>query len=608
MSSDIARRQTIGKWLKLSCEWRIPVYQRHYAWESDKEFSPTRLFWEVVEERAKARLEGKDVDPYYFGAILVEKKGESVGEPQKLDVVDGQQRLTTITVAMFAIISVARKFNCKEKIQTELSEYIFNIPKSRELPKLVPTNFDCTQFNNLLFSAFDLSQPKQPDHDENTKKSKIVQARDFFKEQFEEFVKENEVYGATKTINALIYIIVYTFELILIELKKTDKSQKVFETLNSTAKQLTTFDLIRNDIFYRAANDEPESDVKLFNDDLWQEFERPFWEEHPGRSNKNTHIEAYIARMLMAKNQQYLLMDRNSIFKEYKNFAERIRSSGKDVPEEIEIISEYVDVYKYLVGESDNNPIGSGFDFGYFMYKICKSMDFYPALFTIVCCEAPTDDKQQMIRLLESYVIRRHICKLTADNYNQFAPGIFHASGKKPNYRALHGFLMDFENETHVFPDNKALESACLRENFYARNNLKDYIFDCIVAHEAKISRDEKCDTKGLTIDHIMPIAWRARDGWKSALADFNEWDIDVRIHTIGNLTPMSRGRNAAKSNHDWSGEKGARALLADCDLKFTRKLAEKESWGLNDIRARSEELAAIICEIWPEDIPAKER
>lgn len=617
--TDKIRRETVGKWLKESFEWRIPVYQRHYAWSSDEDFGPIQSFWETAKKQTIARLD-KDAakpHPHYFGAILVEPKPEPLKSVQKYDVVDGQQRLTTINLAMFAIIRVAGQYGHKQKMQNELAEYIFNNPAERKNQKLVPTNFDRIQFDNLLSSTFnDLSELKQKGDNGKSKNSRIVQSCDFFVDEFEKFIeykKESNAANEMEIINALIDTIVNGFHLILIPLEKDDESQKVFESLNNMGKQLTTFDLIRNDVFYRADKEERGSDEKLFYSKPWQQFEDPFWEESFGQIKKVTHIEAYIARMLRAKKKGYLSMERNSIVQEYKNFAQDQKKVTVSVSREIEAISEYVDVYKHLVDQNNTNPLGSDFDFGYFYYKLCNNMDFYPTLFIIAKCEKSNAEKQRMVNLLESYVIRRHICDLTSKNYNMFATDIFRDSGDLPSYATLYESLNNSpENKARLFPSNQEVKSACLSENFY-KNKAKKYIFDRIVDREARVTMDEKCDTDGLTIDHIIPRAWRDNDGWRNALLKISNEvdigvDIDIKINTIGNLTPMSRGRNAAKSNHGWDGEKGARKLLDRCGLPFTRKLADNESWGLEDVLARSEELSAIICEIWPEKIPSNEQ
>ena len=469
--SDNDHRKTVGEWLSMPREWRIPVYQRHYAWSPEETFGPTQLFWEIVEEQATKRLRKKTVDPHYFGAILVEEKSDVREGIQKYDIVDGQQRLTTINVAMFALIGVAGQFDYRTEVQNKLAPYIFNgsSPENRQ-QKLVPTNFDHTQFGNLLSFAYDKSRPRYQDDSEQAKKSKVVQACNFFSEEFKEFIERESSTDATVTINALIDTISHGFDLVLIQLKQTDEAQKVFESLNNTARPLTTFDLIRNNIFYRADKELPGSDVTLFKSELWQQFEKPFWEKTPGRSDKITHVEAYISRMLMAKKQKFLLSNRNAIFKEYKEFADDQAANGLSVQAEIETISEYVDIYKYLVGECKKNPLGADLRFGYFMYEICNSMDFYPPTFTITTCNSPIEEKQRMLSLLESFVMRRHMCKSTSESYNKQAPRICEALGHKPSYEKLNEFLKKSQDsETRAFPSDEAVLTACLHNNFYKK-------------------------------------------------------------------------------------------------------------------------------------------
>ena len=106
------RRDCIRNWLSCSFQWRIPVYQRHYAWDAEIESSSVHLFWEIVDAQARRLLDKKPMYPYYFGAVLVDNKTpkESLSDIKKFDVVDGQQRLTTIHIALFALITAGDKF------------------------------------------------------------------------------------------------------------------------------------------------------------------------------------------------------------------------------------------------------------------------------------------------------------------------------------------------------------------------------------------------------------------------------------------------------------------------------------------------------------------
>ena len=201
--------------------------------------------------------------------------------------------------------------------------------------------------------------------------------------------------------------------------------------------------------------------------------------------------------------------------------------------------------------------------------------------------------------MLESYVIRRHICQLPSGDYNKRAPEMCKALGNKPSAEKLDEYLKGSDSPTRVFSNNAAVLNACLNNDFYNKCKLKAYIFDNIIKHTARANFDERLDTRGLTIDHIMPQRWHEREGWAEALQNNSiPEEIDRKIHTIGNLTPMSSGRNSAKSNLDWSS---AQKYLDTCGLNLTRDLAKNQKWGLEEINARSEKLAKIICEIWLE-------
>ena len=615
-------RKTVGEWLSHPYTWRIPVYQRHYAWDPDDKSGPTRLFWEILAEQALKRLQGREIAPHYFGAILVENKTGNLPSIYQYDVVDGQQRLTTINVAMFAIIGIASQLQYRSEVQSNLAKYIYNdfssAPPSQQ--KLVPTNFDKTQFGNLLSRAFDVSQPYRDDSNQ-ARKSKVVHACHFFTEEFNQFINKNSPTDEMAGINALIDSIIHGFELVLIELRETDEAQKVFESLNNTATLLTTFDLIRNDIFYRADKERPELDVELFQSSTWQQFEEPFWgEETPWkRSDKDKHIEAYVPRMLMAKTNKLVALNRNDTFKAYKDFAKDEAKSGLGVRDEITTISEHVEIYKYLVGKITQNPVAADFSFGCFAFNVWENMDWYPVIFTIATCDAPIAEKQNMIHLLESHIIRRSVCSLTNSAYNKQAPVVCAALGNKPSYAKLKDFLKgaDESSSTRKFPSNEDILTACTNERFY-RNTLQRYIFDRIVEHTTT-GLNERRDTSGLNIDHIMPQAWRGKAGWQQVAKQFNEGEIDHKIHTIGNLTPMSKERNSKKSNRAWIDSMGfnpvgselsqdeqkkyARYWLQECDLKLTRELAKKDEWDLDAIDARSRKLSGLICEIWPENI-----
>lgn len=273
-------RKTVGEWLKKPFEWRIPVYQRHYAWDSEIESGPIHLFWETVEEQTVARLDGqktgKKPPQHYLGAVLVDNKTEpgAIDGITRWDVVDGQQRLTTIQIALLALIRVATdEYQCGDQIKKDLEDFVFS-DKGSNRSRLVPTNFDKQQFEKVLFDVYDVlpdvGSPKVSK--ENASKSKIVSTFEFFKGAYKSLVDKHP-HNETDIIRAIKESLLDGFDIVLIALRKTDEAQKIFESLNNYAKPLTTFDLIRNNVFERAAK-ESGKDVKLFWSPAWQRMEK----------------------------------------------------------------------------------------------------------------------------------------------------------------------------------------------------------------------------------------------------------------------------------------------------------------------------------------------
>ena len=597
-------RKTVGEWMTLPFVWRIPVYQRHYAWGYEDESKPIHLFWKTVEKQAIARLDGRSPVNHYLGAVLVENKTklDAMDGLTQYDVVDGQQRLTTIQVALLALIKVAAELGFD--IKPELDNVVFSNKAAKET-RLVPTNFDNKQFQSVLFDVYDIVMDFGPEVDKGIAiKSKIFSSFDFFKKKFNFLISDQKQYKDEYIIRALKDTLLNGFDLVRIVLRKTDEAQLIFESLNNYSEPLTTFDLIRNKVFYRAASVSPGKDVELFETPSWQQLEKPYWgQKADSRKDGATHIQAYIARMLVAKMKEDILFNRNEIFKTYKEFSKKYSS----VDDEIKSLVEYVEIYRYLddVEDKVSNPVDANFDFGVFRHNVWNNRDFYPVIFCIVSSAAGVEEKQRMLKLLESYVIRRGVCGLSLKHYNKEAPRICKELGDNINYEELHKFLVSLTKDTNMFPDDKRVEYGCVHKEFYG-SAFQRYVFNKIEAslHSTRVER-VIVEEGSLTIDHILPQKWENKPLWVNTVLGANhkpgdELVVYLYLDTIGNLTLMSNSNNSVKSNHPFDEVK---RLLADSALKLNRELAEEDVWNVDKIMARSKYLAGKICKIWPYDI-----
>ena len=233
-------------------------------------------FGKSVFEQFSARLNNEHKSAHYLGALLLEHRGEEESGMHKYDVVDGQQRITTIQLALCALIFVVKD----KGADTELKD-VFNYIsyKDQTKPTLRPANFDKKQFEAVFFDTLktmaNLGGNFADKNKENWEKSNVYATFTFFRGKISDLL-DGDSCSIEEKIKVLKEALLEGFEVVLIFLKKADEAQKIFESMNNTAKPLTTFDLIRNDVFYRAAN-EGDDDEKLFNSDAWQEFESPFW-------------------------------------------------------------------------------------------------------------------------------------------------------------------------------------------------------------------------------------------------------------------------------------------------------------------------------------------
>ena len=172
-----------------------------------------------------------------------------------------------------------------------------------------------------------------------------------------------------------------------------------------------------------------------------------------------------------------------------------------------------------------------------FFYEVSDNGVFYSLLFLILKNELEKQEKQKMIDLLESYVIRRGVCGLTSKNYNQLVANICQDMGSNISYQKLFDYLMKLTEDSNKFPDEEEVEKGCIHENFY-KNPIKNYIFEEI-EKSFDSSMQETDIKKNLTVDHIIPKAWEKKERWKDELLKSsnkteNETEIEIDSSIIG--------------------------------------------------------------------------
>ena len=608
-------RKTFGKIFKdeIPVQWIIPRYQRKYVWKSDADEQILGMWedWKNQTEKLLNPDPENPIRPHYFGAIIYYLHNETPKDTvRKRDLVDGQQRLTTFQIALVALRDAGMELEYENA--TNIDIYIHKNPASSKETEdfiLLPSRNDCERFQEIIATNKDKEILKGD--------SAIIKAYNCFYKEIKEFVESNS--SEEKTVKILIEklkkALLDHFQAVLIQLGDHDDPQQIFASLNGKGEPLTAFDLVRNDIFYRA-DKEGEKLASKFENNWAENFEIDFWRDIEGHGHaKKTHANHFIMDAVIAQTAQ--MVKQNKIFTDYKN---HVKGHFASVADELDVLIKYGETYRDLQDETGTDT-----------RRIAKMLNLWDSttmnslvMWIDTRQKLGSEEKQEMFLLIESYIIRRYIDKLSANAFNRFVPEILtemHDAEKQGQsiIGAFKNFLETKTASTRKIPTDNEIITACEQKNIYTKTGSKKltYILKRIEGHVCN-KNNEKIPTDGLNIEHIMPQHWA--ENWnlgkygKVPSENFREATrinpelntiafqtlIEKRqgvINTIGNLTLLTPPFNSSIGNDSWDAKKAR--LKEESGLKLNRSIVKKATWDEDTIKARSAELAGYINEIW---------
>lgn len=611
--------RTVGQILEERTQFAVPVFQRHYVWSEKTQLAP---LWDDVLDNLEDAIEGKPKRyPHYMGALIFSLGAASIGRVPVKQVIDGQQRLTTFQVLLFALAEVARQQGLDQVRATALS-YVTNDRESLmqdpsiERQKLLPTAYDRAVFNDISslsekeiankYSSFywgsKLVQNRTP---------KLLLAYFFFIEKFGQLLtqRDYEVAHGTK-LSAVLDVVLNRLSIVVIALSDQDDAQTIFSTLNARGEPLNATDLIRNDVFHRALRTN-ESAETLFADH-WTRFEAPFWEqpERQGRVLK-PRIEFFIANFLVAEMQREVNLSK--IYPEYRAYASA--RNFLTVKEELQRLVLYADPYQALVERGGDGPLA---EFSAMMAAFDTSTVFPAAM--AIAVHAPQEETRGMLTLLTSYVVRRTVVSLDQKNLTKNTVALvefMNANGF--DVASVRTFFRSLKAESARFPNDAEFGSALLTRQMYGggwERRTRAMLTRLDEAAKDKFDDHIKIVDE-LTLEHVMPVRWAKN--WplqSSQMASTDSlWDLGLDtktdpalraeiedrirlIDTIGNLVLVNQAKNSKLSNMSFVEKK---LILADSSLKLTRHVAQRDEWDEEAIKVRSAHLAELAIRTWPD-------
>ena len=601
----------IGDVLRNPKRFVVPIYQRTYAWKTKPHLE---TFFDQVEAKAEERLQGDGHYPHYMGAILVIPRGAyAFGRLEVLDVVDGQQRLTTFQLFLAALRDLARALE-----QPQISDLLGGLLVNPEGPqlrehferyKLFPTAYDRKLYCDLV--DLDHGGLRKKYSESFYKNGKVLEAAElplrawgFLRSEAEEFINQAGPEERAPRLVALSQALLEDIQVIVITLSEQDDAQVIFETLNAGGEPLAAMDLVRNDVFHRAAR--AGEDVEVLMESRWRAFEEPFWKEIATRGRlKKPRIDFFLSDTLAAETRREILL--TELYAGYKNFVKE--RDFKTVDAELELLLKHLPTYRKLV-----QPVGQGV-----LEQIARDLAVfdvgtaYPLVFMVEASDSSEEDKASLYKLILSYVMRRLLCGLASKAYNNVflrvasqlaAEGISFANGITA-FSALTGDNMRF-------PDDAEFRRNILERKQYG--NIQQHRLRHILGKFELAARDKYDEQTSLpddlTIEHVLPEIWMEHwplsDGSKAPsdlMTGMSEAQIksiarrEALKHTLGNLTLLTDARNPSLGNQSFATK---RAKLARSLLKSNQSIAALPDWTEMDIERRGGELGDLAVRIWP--------
>ncbi|WQZ36713.1 DUF262 and DUF1524 domain-containing protein [Helicobacter pylori] len=509
----------------------IPIYQRLYSWEKEQ----CKQLWDDI-----IKIGGNDkMDGHFIGFILYVLDGITHSDNALLIIIDGQQRLTTITLLL-----------------TALRDHLSDEVKRKEIENhLILSESDKDTLLYLIDK--DRRKPSEPS-------SKIVEN---FK-LFEEWVSNtNKLETIFKGLEKLM--------IVKIELEKgKDDPQLIFESMNSKGIELTQTDLIRNYIVMETEIKKQEG----FYNKYWRAMEEEF------KQNKKL-FDRFVRHYLTIKTRE--IPNINKVYVALKDYQQKEGIGIEDLLKDLQKYCGYFCqiAFKKEANKDLNKALG---------FLVDLEIDVvYPLLLELYSDYSDgvlsKDDFRRSIALIESYLCRRAVCGLGTNSLNKVFPSFTKHIQKNEYFKSLKAHF-GYLTEQQRFPNNDEFKDRFIKIDFY-KFKKKKYFFERL----ENFNRKERVYTHECTIEHIMPQ--ELTEEWERDLGENFQEIHNKYLHTIGNLTLT--GYNPEYSNKSFQEKQGMEKGFKDSPLRLNQGLRDLKSFGEEEIKKRANDLADLALKIW---------
>lgn len=576
-----ANKEKLQSFYQGSLQYEIPFFQRAYVWSEEN----WTIFWEHLLSELEAYEKG-DNSEHFIGTIITKQKESRNLSENVVELIDGQQRLTTISIFLKALAdTVSGELpNLKNSIEGLLW---FEDSYSKRHYRMRHSRIDAPNFTKVMEAPETITK-----EDSNS----ILQAYSYFLEKLTDINDHRR--------EMLKQVLLHKIPVISMLLDKDDDEQEIFDTINSLGVRLTIGELLKNYMFK-----EP-SLVELYDSKWLAVFENDeeqvdYWstERSSGRV-KRDNMELLLYCFLIIETKKEIRLDR--LFKEYKLYL-----NGKTVEEKKDFLlrlSNLATIYAKMPQEKELVEIKFS-DSEKRFFHLLENLEITTIFPLVLYLYKNIIDQQDLLKafaLLESFLALRQICKFTTKNYNNLFIQIIRALEKPmdkedPNSvdissNHLREILASFTEFGNRFPTELEIKEA-FKVSVLSNKQAGELLFIIALKDmDSEYSDSKTLSSKSFSVEHMMPKKWVENWG-EQEFDELAKYKRNQKLLTLGNLTLITKNLNSKLRNQAWADKK--KTLKEYSSLKMTTAFLDKEQWNENTIEERANLLATKAIKIW---------
>jgi hypothetical protein len=615
---------TVQQLFERDVRYIVPLYQRPYVWDDEHQWAP---LWEDISALLQHQESGDtgDLWSHFLGAIVLDQEQTAPGQIPRYTVIDGQQRLTTLQL----LIAAAARSMAEAGAENDcalLRDLAVNNPRKAEGTdrlKVWPTNANRRAFTavmapdgppdghlddpgNLIDEAFGYFSACMADYLAGTddEPSAGLHGNNEIAVESSD-VRDGDDAAVAERAERLRVTLCDMLKVVSITLDVDDNAQVIFETLNARGTPLLALDLVKNAVFAQTTHEsqDPALTDRLY-EEVWQpQLDQDYWRQERRQGRLNRPIgELFLMHWLTMRLER--VIPATELF---ATFRQSVLLRAADAGELIRELCADAAIMRSFDSPTPKTPEAE-------FFARLGPLDAGTVLPIVLLLfrsqEISETRRRRALRILESWLARRALMRLTAKNYNRLVPRLVAKMKTDLEHAddALLAALSGGEGEISRWPGDEEFRDFLAYRDVYGTVSQPRLVM-ALAAVEDSLYSDmtdipELADN--LSLEHLMPQGWE--DNWPLIATDdtpLGQEELEaaaverwMRIHRLGNLTIVTNPLNSSLSNGAWEAKR--KGLNAHSKLLLNARLAEHDSWDEGAIDTHARWLAERLVEIWP--------